>query len=207
MESLELFAGTGSFSKVMAQHGYKTFTIDIEPSMHPDSVSDILYMDDLTKQYDFIWASPPCQAFSVASIGKSWTGGHRAYIPKSDSAKLGLRLLDKTIYLIAKSKPKYWCIENPRGVMRKVIEPIFDKYGITDYHRLSVSYCQYGDKRMKPTDIWTNIKGWEGKMCKNNSTDHEAAPRGAKTGTQGLKGAKDRSVIPPAVFEEMLTKL
>ena len=74
--------------------------------------------------------------------------------------------------------------------MRKIIELIFKKYNV-DFKRITVMYCQYGDKRMKPTDIWTNITNWEGKRCKNRNLDHESAPRGAKTGTQGLKTAKD----------------
>lgn len=33
-------------------------------------------------------------------------------------------------------------------------------------------------------------------MCKNGDSCHQSAPRGSKTGTQGLKGSKERSVIP-----------
>ena len=91
--------------------------------------------------------------------------------------------------------------------MRKVIDDVFKKYGVTDYRRITVSYCQYGDTRMKPTDIWINIPNWEGKMCRNGASCHVAAPRGSKTGTQGLKNAKERGVIPPALFEEILTFL
>jgi hypothetical protein len=36
-------------------------------------------------------------------------------------------------------------------------------------------------------------------MCKNGDSCHVSAPRGAKTGTQGLKGSKERSVIPAAL--------
>jgi len=112
--------------------------------------------------------------------------------------------LDKTVKLIAESKTKYWFIENPRGVMRKVIDEIFAKYGITDYVRNTITYCQYGDNRMKPTDIWTNCRSWTPRpMCKNGAPCHEAAPRGSRTGTQGLKGNMERSVIPPALFYEI----
>lgn len=63
--------------------------------------------------------------------------------------------------------------------------------------RYTVTYCQYGDMRMKPTDIWTNHPDPKFKpMCHNGDSCHTAAPRGAKTGTQGLKGAMERSVIP-----------
>ena len=71
--------------------------------------------------------------------------------------------------------------------------------------RQTVWYCQYGDKRAKPTDIWTNLPNWTGKQCHNGNKDchHEPAPRGSKTGTQGLKNAKLRGVIPENLFKEL----
>ena len=57
--------------------------------------------------------------------------------------------------------------------------------------RYTVTYCQYGDKRMKPTDIWTNHPNPKFKpMCKNGDPCHEKAPRGSRSGTQGIKGSK-----------------
>jgi hypothetical protein len=38
-------------------------------------------------------------------------------------------------------------------------------------------------------------------------TCHVAAPRGAKTGTQGIKGAKNRSQVPYELGEELLDVL
>ena len=55
---------------------------------------------------------------------------------------------------------------------------------------------------MKPTDIFTNYPDPNFKpMCKNGYKCHEAAPRGSKTGTQGLKGRKERSIIPKKLCE------
>lgn len=52
-------------------------------------------------------------------------------------------------------------------------------------------------ERMKPTDLWTNHANPQFKpMCKNGDPCHEAAPRGSSTGTQGLKGAKEKARIP-----------
>jgi hypothetical protein len=192
MNTLELFSGTKSFSKVMAMNNHDTLTIDNDNSLNPDSCKDILEYIDYTP-YDVIWASPPCTAFSVASIGKNWRNG----FPISPNAALGLRLLERTILIIAVNNPKVWYIENPRGMMRKVIDSLFKKYNIKNYRRVTISYCQYGDTRMKPTDIWTNDFNWIPKaICKPKSSCHESAPRGSRTGTQGLKGSKDRSMIP-----------
>ena len=58
---------------------------------------------------------------------------------------------------------------------------------------------------MKPTDIWTNNINWKPRpMCKNGMPCHEAAPRGSKTGTQGLKGNYERSVVPYELCREIL---
>ena len=85
--------------------------------------------------------------------------------------------------LIMALSPTWWFIENPRGGMRKMDF-------MSGLPRHTVTYCQYGDTRMKPTDIWTN---------------HPApAPRGAKTGTQGLSGSRERSIIPAALCEHIV---
>ena len=63
--------------------------------------------------------------------------------------------------------------------------------------RYTVTYCQYGDTRMKPTDIWTNHPNPQFvPRCKNGDNCHDAAPRGSKTGTQGLANAMAIAVIP-----------
>jgi hypothetical protein len=64
-------------------------------------------------------------------------------------------------------------------------------------YKYTVWYCRYGDKRAKPTHIWTNVR-FSPKVCKNNNPncEHERAPRGSKTGTQGLKTYKERSTVP-----------
>lgn len=199
MNILELFCGTKSIGKVAKERGHNVFSIDLDPQHNPDLVADILKLDLSLIPFkpDMIWASPPCTTFSVASMGHHWGGGKGAYIPKTKEAITGLKIMARTKGIILKLKPKVWFIENPRGVMRK-------KIGL-DQYRKSVTYCQYGDKRMKPTDLWTNCDTWIPKsMCKNGSPCHESAPRGAKTGTQGLKGAIDRGVIPPALCEEII---
>lgn len=61
---------------------------------------------------------------------------------------------------------------------------------------------------MKPTDIWTNAMWWQPQpMCTRSNPDHESAPRGSRTGTQGLKGDVERSRIPAALFEEILAQM
>ena len=208
LKTLELFAGSCSFSKVAKEFGYKTFTTDINNYDGIDLICDILNIDLSQIPYtpDIIWASPPCTAFSVASIGCHWTGGKEAYIPKTNKAKLGIKLVEKTLEIIKyykKLNPNLiYYIENPRCVLRKL--GLLDNISI----RNTVTYCQYGDSRMKPTDIWTNDKEWKPRpMCKNGDDCHIPAPRGSKTGTQGLKGSYERSIVPPELFIEIFNHI
>jgi hypothetical protein len=205
MKVLELFAGTRSIGKAFEAKGHEVFSVEWDKSF--DNIN--LYADiggltskDVIKKFgrpDVIWASPDCTTYSIAAIShhrRQEEGGNLA--PKSEYAKFCDKVNKNVLDLIAELKPRFYFIENPRGAMRKMD---FMK----GLYRYSVTYCQYGDKRMKPTDIWTNHPYPRFKpMCKNGDSCHEAAPRGAKTGTQGLNGSKERSVIPKALCEHIV---
>jgi hypothetical protein len=193
MRLLELFCGTKSIGSEFEKRGWDVVYVDNEEKFNPTQCIDILKFKP-QGSFDVVWASPPCTRFSVASIGSSWCGN---YHPKCVDTALGMAYVLKTLEIIKQVKPKYWFIENPRGVLRKM--------GFMDgLKRNTVTYCQYGDRRMKPTDIWTNCDMWTPRpMCKNGMTCHESAPRGARTGTQGLKGAKERSRIPEQLALEI----
>ena len=200
MNVLELFAGSRSFSKVAESLGHKTFTSDINAFDKIDYVTDILEfnVDKVPFKPDIVWASCPCTFFSVASIGKHW---HRDNTPKTEQAKLGIKIVQKTLDIINYFNPKYFYIENPRGKLRKldVIKSV--------PFRKTVTYCSYKDSRMKPTDLFSNDFGWIPRaMCHNGNRDchHEPAPRGSRTGTQGLKGNYERSKIPQELCYEIL---
>lgn len=203
----DFFAGTGSSTKAFADAGDTVITFELDPYFNATETVDIMnlsveYLLEKYGQPDFVWASPPCTAFSVASIGHHWTGGKGAYIPKTEAASFNQLLVAKTLELINGLKPKGgWIMENPRGVLRKL--PV-----VEGLPRRTVSYCTYGDTRQKPTDLWGIVPGWESRqICSPGSDCHVAAPRGSRTGTQGLKNAKDRSMIPYALGEEIRAAL
>ena len=198
MKVLELFAGSRSFSKVAEQMGMETFTTDYKDFDKIDYVCDILDFDvsKIPFKPDIIWASPPCTTFSIASCSTHWTPDKK---PKTEKCLKGIQMIKKTLEIIDYLKPKFFYIENPRGLLRKM--DFMQKVSI----RNTVTYCQYGDKRMKPTDIWTNNINWKPRpMCKNGMPCHESAPRGSKTGTQGLKGNYERSIVPEELCREIL---
>jgi hypothetical protein len=193
----DFFAGTGSSTQAFADAGDRVITFELDPYFKVSETVNImdLTVEGLLERYgqpDFVWASPPCTAFSVASIGHHWASGGTNPVPKTPEAEYNQLLVAKTRELIEGLKPRYgYLIENPRGMLRKL--PV-----VADLPRRTVTYCQYGDDRQKPTDLWGEIRGgWESKpICRPGSDCHVAAPRGSRTGTQGLKGSKTRSMIP-----------
>ena len=187
----DFFAGTGSSTLAFEQAGDTVIKVELDEQFeaHERNVLSLTadYLLNTYGQPHFIWASPPCTTFSVASIGRHWDK-HKQ--PKTQQAQLGLALVMKTIELIQQLKPSIgYLIENPRGMLRKQT--------IMAMPRHTVTYCQYGDKRMKPTDLFGQLPTWQPKpTCKSGDSCHEAAPRGSRTGTQGIKGSKLRSMIP-----------
>jgi len=208
MNSLELFGGSCSFTKVAKRHGYDVFATDRTAFEHIDHACDIfkLDLDVIPFIPNIIWASPPCTTFSVASIGRHWKGGNKAYIPKTDAAVNGMNMVKRTMDIIDHymniNPDMKWIVENPRGILRK-LDLIPSKYINT------VWYCQYGDERAKPTDIWTNINWVPRPVCKNGNPDchHQPAPRGSHTGTQGQKDPYVRSIVPPDLCKELLNNV
>jgi hypothetical protein len=199
----DFFSGTGSSTQAFADNGDEVVSFELDPQFSATETISIL---DLTPEYllktygrpDFIWASPPCTAFSVASIGHHWKQGGVYPIPKTQAAVDNQRLVEHTRMLIEAIKPRFgYLIENPRGMLRKLP-------AVRGLMRRTVTYCQYGDSRQKPTDLWGSVPNWRAKEpCRPGSPCHEAAPRGSRTGTQGLGKAKIRSMIPYGIGESI----
>jgi len=209
MKILELFAGSRSIGKVAEQMGHDVFSIDIMPFKGIDLAVDIESLNPLELEArfipDVIWASPPCTTYSIAAISHHRNNQE----PKSDFAAKSDKLVVSTLNIIKHFNCKYF-IENPVGMLRKM--PF-----MLGLPKATITYCSYGDTRMKPTDIWSNHiyslwnpNGWIPRSrCWNGNIKchHEPAPRGSKTGTQGLKNDYDRSKIPPELCEEIIKSL
>ena len=103
--------------------------------------------------------------------------------------------------------PKFWIIENPMGLLRKM------SY-MQKIKRVLVTYCQYQEehipihkRRMKPTDLFGRLpEGFIPKSCKNGSSCHVRAPRGSRTGTQGLNKI-DNAIIPRLLCEDIILNI
>ena len=66
---------------------------------NPDLCMNILdaKVHDFPWQPDIILASPPCETFSMMTVGRNWTMDHK---PKTIKAALAEKILEKTISLI-----------------------------------------------------------------------------------------------------------
>lgn len=205
MKILELFSGTRSIGRAFEERGHEVFSVDYDVQFDADLHEDIEFLTvekvlELFGHPDVIWMSPDCTTFSIAAISHHRRKNNETgnLDPVSDYAKKCDRVDRHALQLIKQLNPKYWFIENPRGGMRKM-------EWMQGLPRYTVTYCQYGDTRMKPTDIWTNHPNPKFKpMCKNGDPCHEAAPRGSKTGTQGRKNAKERSRIPDELCKHIV---
>jgi hypothetical protein len=205
LKVLELFAGTRSIGKAFEAAGHEVYSVEWdEKHENIDWYTDIGFItaEDIMKRFgrpDVIWASPDCTSYSIAAISHHRTREEDGNLaPKSAYAMFCDSVNENVLQLIHDLMPKYYFIENPRGGMRKM-------WFMQELPRYTVTYCQYGDDRMKPTDIWTNHPNPNFKpMCKNGDKCHEAAPRGSKTGTQGRKNSMERSRIPQELCEHIV---
>lgn len=206
MKMLELFCGTKSVSNAFRECGHEVYTIDWEESFSPTLCTDV---GTLTAKNvielcggvpDVIWASPDCTTYSVMAISahrRKEADGNLVAI--TDYARMCDAINAHVVDLINELQeerqrqglpPLIFFIENPRGGMRKM-------RFMRGIPRYTVTYCKYGETRMKPTDIWTNHPAPNFiPPCKNGDKCHEPAPRGSKRGTQKINGARDRSRIP-----------
>lgn len=154
---LDLFAGLGGFSQAFDEsERWDVTTVEIDPKFDPDIVADVfdLRPSDFDRDFDVILASPPCEEFSPANN----LNGDRE--PDGDA----VALVYHAFGLIRGIDPSYWFVENPRGRLRSYV----------GRPKQTVTYCQYGEERMKPTDLWgEHPASFVGRRCDYGDDCHE----------------------------------
>jgi hypothetical protein len=157
MRILELFSGTGSVGKVAREMGHQVVSLDISNKYKPDICADILDIDYKALwpkgSVDLIWASPPCQLYSIAPAHIFSEEARRA------RAQEGNAVTRRTREIIDWLEPSYFVVENPNSSLIWK-QGIFD-----DYPDKKVSYCKYGYKYRKLTRLKTNVD-FEAKICR-----------------------------------------
>jgi hypothetical protein len=196
---LDLFSGLEGWSQAAKDRGHKVVTVDFEERFSPTICADILTVsaEDILKygRPDVVLASPPCNCFSLMSVYVHWKGNK-----PDEKAQRAITVLKHTLDLIDELKPKFWVVENPVGMMRTL------PFMRVLHHRV-VTQCQYGESRMKPTDLWGKFpSGFSARRCSNGDGCHVSAPRGSKTpgSTQGGGSPEERAKIPYSLGLEFI---
>ena len=204
MKVLELFSGFECISNAFREKGHECFTIDWDErfpsSMHCDISK--LELKDLPEEYrhpDVIFLGTDCTSYSVAAISK-----HRRKNPVtgnldpiSEKAKFADNMNRHCVELIKLMNPQIQIWENPMGAFRKMDF-------VSDLILNTTTYCQYGFSYRKQTDFLSNIDLHLKPPCKNGSSCHEKAPRGARTGLQAIKDPALKAIYPPKLCEHIV---
>lgn len=215
MKVLELFSGTHSIGKVAKKRGWEVVSLDL--ILPADIKADIMNWDYKKAykkgEFDIITASPVCAVWSTLKTSRIGRRRKTGEIETSetinrDIENIGKPMVDKVFEIIDYFKPKFWWIENPQtGRMKDYItsKPYYD-----------VDYCKYSDwGYRKRTRFWTNIKGFEPKLCKKDCDSVYIGDKGRKRhlNTFGDRTGKyrvnklNRYRIPPLLIEELFNAI
>ncbi len=105
---LELFSGTGSISTAFRSAGHEVISIDIDNRYAPTICKNILDWNFKTLprgHFDAIWASPPCENYSIA----------RSNARAQRDLMLADSIVLRTQEIMDWFAPRCWFIENPEG--------------------------------------------------------------------------------------------
>lgn len=219
---LDLFSGTQSVRKALGDYGceYEYYGIDIYSPEEENIILDLSQNDIVNRVVEllpknwkpnFIWASPVCSRFSIATSTKGGnlyferipTGikvrddmsvldwRHRNYTKEyiQSEATLHLKLVSN-MQLILDYYDVDFIIENPRtSFMIHILNPL--------YVPNKVDYCMYGFKYQKPTTIYSNYV-LDLKRC--NHEEHE------QTFQTHTRDYKKRASVPPKLIIDIFKK-
>ena len=228
---LDLFSGTQSVRKALDQKGtsYEYYGIDIYSPEEKNIILDLSQNNIVEKvvaalpkdwKPDFIWASPVCNKFSLASAVK----GGNIYFEKTplgvkvredfaplqssvyknmdpklikEDAVLHIKLVNNMQKII----DNYSCdfvIENPQSsYIKYILSPL--------YVRNHVNYCMYGFPQKKSTTIYSN-KHLIFKRCQHKYHETKIGTL-RKNNKKSISKYTDRSAVPPALVIDILNKM
>ena len=145
MKLLELFAGTGSIGRAFRELGWEVVSLDINLKAGATITADVLAWDYTVfdpGHFDFVWASPPCQQYSMART--------TAKTPRN--LALADSIVERTLEIIGYLEPTGWLMENPQTGLLKTREVV------KGLPWRDVCYCRYSDGQRwtykKQTRLW-----------------------------------------------------
>lgn len=215
LKCIDFFSGLGGFSQAFVESDkWDILRIDYDKQF-----SDIphTHIEDLMKldigffakkgflKPDILLMSPPCECFSLMSVYHYWENGR----PKKEATRTAIALVQKAIALKDLLQSKYWVIENPNGMMKKVLgKPNHYTwwgawYNPQDIIMLKLKKIGLTLPPLKPTSLWgllPSIK-WRPKPKKGT---YQAAPRGSKSGIQNSSLRPEERACIPFDFSDAL---
>jgi len=205
MRALVLFSGTRSIEKVLQAQGHETVSLDIDPRFGPELCMSILDFDETVyprDHFQFLWASCPCEAYSIARS--------KAKVPRDVAMTASDKLVVKTRQILAYFTDALWIVENPatsRLWMREAAKGLAADSVVT-------SYCVWGAPYRKDTRLANNF-GLQLPRCPGapacpamiGSRHGEYAQCGGGGAEPRHKTRDELHAIPPALVIEMLRQV
>lgn len=130
----DFYSGTGRVSWVFKKEGWNAVSVDLYQAA--DVKADCLRTPFKAGDFDFIWASPPCESYSLAN-------------PRARA--ISIRGLTGTLEEIFRLHPQRWVMENVQGAARYIGWPEF-RWGsrfLWSSHRLQLPQTPF---RVKSID-------------------------------------------------------
>jgi len=191
MKVIDLCSGLGGWTSAFIDDSkWEVIRYDNNPKFEGVPFTKIVNVMDIEKiDADLVLASPPCNTMSMASVSHHWRVYDGVRTPYSQQCKDAVKLFHHVKELAEQAK--WYVIENPIGMGKYVLgQPSVLTY-----------FCIWnrpdGDRLppKKPTWLWYRLPvhvNWP--VPRKGSW--ELAPRGSKTGTQGINGSALRALIP-----------
>ena len=129
LKVLDLFSGTGTIATAFRRAGHEVDSLDLDPRFSPTLCVNVLewkYKELPRGHYDVIWASCPCEQYSIARS--------KARAPRD--LMLADSLVLRTQEIISWFAPRCYFVEHPEGSLlwRRFKWP----------RLVTTSYCSYG---------------------------------------------------------------
>ena len=153
-KALDLFCGGGGAALGLMEAGFDVTGIDIKPQKHYPGLfiqADVLHLPVRLHDFDFIWASPPCQAYSVASKSQA------------DFNERNYPALIPDVRELLRGHP-YTCIENvPGAPLKKCVILSGPSMGLNRIDRRRIFetsfFMLFPEPQRLPRAIWDTGKG------------------------------------------------
>jgi hypothetical protein len=178
--------------------GHEVDSLDLDPRFGPTFNANVMDWDFRALppgRYDVIWASVPCENYSIARSN--------AHAPRD--LVMADSLVRRTVEILDYFQPRAYFIENPAGSL------LWQRF--TWPRVVQTSYCAYDFPYRKHTSVATNLLdfflrdpcGGPGVCAQMIGTRHKAhAQKGGGGSSNAYHSTDDLHRIPPGLCEDVV---